>query len=667
MKKRIMITSLKNRKDIGEINYYYFNDGAKNMYIDALTSTEASCKYILSNYDIDLILTFGSESTYDPGDDEKLMPLEEGKLFFAEENSKMSNYSLLRYRLAEFLDDINAEIMDESEILDAEEKKAAKKFVRDFINDTEKITGKKRLNKFFNVLSSNDDLRKLFDERLVKDADENKIDKIKYRKWILYYLYNEYIDYGKMHLLDGNEDVQIRFLSSGVGEDNGLAFADLLIQNLNMILKLAAQEGVDDVELYLCLQDDNSKDTFVLTSLIEMIKSTPENSVNVEKIIMTDSYSKNTALKIYDDTEKYYISDLISATKAFLKYGKTDMLMEYRETLGEHSSAIDGVLYAMKNIDTGISLCDIMDIERGIGSLRQYFMDDIQIEGNSFSDKYFNVIMKAVEKDFGPLITSDKIEFIDLVKWAYKKGFWQQTLTLIESRAPREFIDKGIYYYAKDEESRQDAVEKFGTIYYNLKPFEKYKLHDIAHYYIKFYSRARVGHKDDSKAYQLDYATTRISELTDESGEYVKAYTLCPDINALKDLLFAYYYLGDIRNATNHAQDEFSGFVSIMEASDISERMNLIKHSVDFFIYCYDKVLALVEKENSDYKCINIETAELVDFTKRYRLSMKDNHKIDNDKNNAQNGPAKPQGGKPQGGKPRTARNNKKTNKDSDK
>ena len=63
MKKRIMITSLKDRKDRGEINYYYFNDGTKSMYIDALTSTEAGCKYILSNYDIDMIITFGSEST----------------------------------------------------------------------------------------------------------------------------------------------------------------------------------------------------------------------------------------------------------------------------------------------------------------------------------------------------------------------------------------------------------------------------------------------------------------------------------------------------------------------------------------------------------------------------------------------------------------------------
>ena len=624
MKKRIMITSLKDRKDRGEINYYYFNDGTKSMYIDALTSTEAGCKYILSNYNIDMIITFGSESTYDVGDDVKSMPLDEGKLFYAVDNNKMSSYSLLRYRLAEYLDDINAEMMDESEVLNPDEQKIAKKFVREFMNKTDSVNGKKRMNKFFNVLASDEELRKSFTAEIYTVSEKNKIDTDRFRKWVLHYLYKEYIEYGKMHLLDGNEDVAIRFLSSGVSEDNGLAFADLLIQNLSMISYFTDSDDVDEVELYLCLQDDNVKDTFVLTSLIEMIKSIPTSNVSVSKIVMTDSYSSNVALQIYDDTEKYFLSDLISGVKAFLKYGKTDMLLDYKENLGLKNSEIDGILYAMKNIDTGISLCDISDIERGIRSLRQYFAGQTRLKGNNFAEKYFNVIINAVKQDFGPLLTKEKIEFLDLVKWAYRKGFWQQTLTLIESRAPRDFIERGIYYYCDSEESKEDVINKFGLIYYNLKPFEKYKLDDVAHYYVKFYSRARVGRKDDSKAYQLEYAKARVEEIGLESDEIIKAFSLCSDKDALKDLLFSYYYLGDVRNATNHAQDEFSGFMSIMEDSDISERMNLIKHSVDYFIYCYEKVIGLIDDDEKVKDIHKIETADLVEFAKKYRFIAKE-------------------------------------------
>ena len=88
--------------------------------------------------------------------------------------------------------------------------------------------------------------------------------------------------------------------------------------------------------------------------------------------------------------------------------------------------------------------------------------------------------------------------------------------------------------------------------------------------------------------------------------------------------MFAYYYLGDVRNATNHAQEEFSGFVSIMEASDISERMNLITHSVDYFIHCYDKVLTLLDKPKDGKEILEIETSDLIEYTNTLRRNERD-------------------------------------------
>jgi hypothetical protein len=166
------------------------------------------------------------------------------------------------------------------------------------------------------------------------------------------------------------------------------------------------------------------------------------------------------------------------------------------------------MLYAMRNIDTGISLCDITDIERGIARLKEIFNEEDQITGDSFTEKFFNIIVQGIRQDYGPLLSKDEIEFIDLVKWAYRKGFWQQTLTLIESRAPRDFADKGIFYYCDSEENREEVVEKFGKLYYDLKPFEKYKLDDIDHYFTKFYGRWRAPHPKDSREFQLEFAKT---------------------------------------------------------------------------------------------------------------------------------------------------------------
>lgn len=173
----------------------------------------------------------------------------------------------------------------------------------------------------------------------------------------------------------------------------------------------------------------------------------------------------------------------MAGTEAFLKYGQTDLLVDYWERANLHNPKIDRIIYAIRNIDAGISLCDIADIERGIRSLRSVIKNDLPIGGETSVEKYFELVVESIRQDYGPLLEEDQIPFIELVKWAYRKGFWQQTLTLIESRAPRAIVEKGIYFYADGEKSRKHAIEILGQVYYDLRVYEKYKLDDVSHYY----------------------------------------------------------------------------------------------------------------------------------------------------------------------------------------
>ena len=627
MKHRIMITTLRKRDITEGLQYFCFSDGEKNMYCDALTSAEAGSKYILSRYKIDTIIAFGSDSSYDQGDDMRPIMLQEGNTFYAEDVEEMSSFSLYRYRLAEFLDEVDAEVMDVRELLDESQQEAAEEFIRDYFSDSVNTDGNRKFNRFFDRLICDDDLREDMEEQLRKSAFDIGADPDKYLRWVRNYIYQELRETSKMQLLDHNENVRIRFISSGDDEDNEKNFAALLINNLESISNISGYEN-DEAEIYLCIQNDNARDSFILTSLMETVRTMPYFHAHVAKVFLTDSPSGKMAENITDDTGKIEVNDLLSATKSFLRYGKTDLLLDLREASGIHNAQIERMLYAMRNIDTGISLCDITDIERGLSRLKELFSEGKLVTGDSFAEKFFNIIARGIREDYGPLLSGNDIDFIELVKWAYRKGFWQQTLTLIESRAPGEFADKGIYYYCGSEEDREGVVEKLGKIYFDLKPFEKYKLDDVDHYYLKFYSRWRSPRSKDSREYQLEYAKLRIEELDTDDPELIRACTLCPDRDALRELLFAYYYLGDVRNTTNHAIDEFSGFVSIMDDSDVSERMNLITQAVDYFLHCYEKVVRLIsEADTEDAQIIRIETSELADYAKTLRRPPHDDQK----------------------------------------
>ena len=236
-------------------------------------------------------------------------------------------------------------------------------------------------------------------------------------------------------------------------------------------------------------------------------------------------------------------------------------------------------------------------------------------------EQLFAALLDTTRKDYGSLLRKGTTEFIDLVRWAYKREFWQQTLTLIESRAPQDFIDKGFYFYCDSEENREQVARIFAQIYYDLRPFEKYKLDKLSHYYIKYYSRSKANHQKHGREYIQQYAQLRADEIDNKDPRDIRACTICPDKEAVEDLLFAYYYVGEIRNQTNHAVETYDGFYSIMAESDSGERMEAIRQSIDYFLHCYDRVAKLSEGKTPNV--IEITNDDIMQYVNELRQQIK--------------------------------------------
>ena len=119
----------------------------------------------------------------------------------------------------------------------------------------------------------------------------------------------------------------------------------------------------------------------------------------------------------------------------------------------------------------------------------------------------------------------------------------------------------------------------------------------------------------------MSYANLRVEELDTRDEGLIRAHTICPDRSALNDLLFAYYHIGAIRNSTNHATDEYSGFYTIMADTDPGERVKDICQAIDYFIHCYDRVCEMIAGKEADV--VTIRTSELADYAKTIRDSKR--------------------------------------------
>ncbi len=638
MTHRILITALYGSSERSSPSYFCVKDAAgKTLYCEALTPAEAGCKLILSSCPMDEIIVTGSAAG--PTDEQAPVVLREGKEFLSPNLDGVSEYGLLQYRLAQFFEDINAEQADMNSLLDAQEQEKATRFLQTYFHERVNLDGKKKISRFFHYLMSDASLWEDFSATLRDMLSSPAENFERFRSWSLQYLYRQMKDTSKLEPLEENEDLRIRFLPDG-GEV-ALSFHTSL---LTVLREMEVDDGSpDSTELYICIQDDHGADMFSLLNAMNLIKVMPKAQIRVCRII-AEKLSEGTPVReLCDKYEDYGISELLAGTGAFLSYGKTDILVEYWKRAKLNNTTVERILYAMRNIDNGISLCDIADIERGVKTLRSVIKNDLPIQGETKTEQYFQIAMESIRDDYGPLLQDDTIPFIDLVKWAYRKGFWQQTLTLIESRAPNDFVDQGFFYYSDGERSRKQALEVFAQAYNELKPYEKYKIErDLSHYFIKYVNRQKAPRSKNGDAYQMGYAAVRIAEMSTYDHRQIRSLSICDDHEALQDLLFSYYHISDIRNLTNHAQEEFTGFYAIMEDADAGTRMQTISKAVDFFIHCYDRVCELTKGKTAHV--VKLETSEVSSYAGKLRDEQyKDKHKSGDAGKGAEDG--KPAGG----------------------
>ena len=613
---RLMITALQKGEEANPYRTYFRSRGkdGRTLYCDAILSAEACCKYILSTQPIDEIVVFRRATGKESGEKSESRMLRDGKSFYSVSSRTLSVSDLLIYRLAEFVDDLNIEHQDDRNLLTAKEQKEATAFLQQFLQEKTGEDKNRRLSRIFTLFAEDRDLRKEFLSVLWTWLENPEADYQRYLTWLMDDLYEKVKDTSKMEALKENENVRIRMVYT-----QGNLSHSVITQALQAIFSLRG-EG-DYLEQYVCMPNDDASSVYMQTNLMSMTRILPGNTCKIMQILTAPRILDDMCYDLNDTTEQYHAAELLSAASSFLSYGKTNDIVKCWEATGISNPTLEKIIYAMRNIDNGISLCDISDIERGIASMRSLIVSGEPIGGDTTAENYFELVLQCLSEDYGPLLTRDSIEFIDLVKWVYRKEFWQQTLTIIESRAPEDFVNRGIFCYCNSEETRDKALRVFGQIYYDLKSYEKYKLDDVSHYYIKYYNRGKVKHTDDSRAYQKSYAAQRISELDQPDEGDLQAYTVCPDQQALEDLLFAYYYIGDVRNATNHAEETFSDFYAIQSYTDSSDRMNDIRQAIDYFIYCYDRVAKLIA--GTEWSYYPIDNQDIQQEASRIRNDMR--------------------------------------------
>ena len=113
----ILLTSLSAAENDPPLRYFSMQKEFGFDYCDALLDTEAGIKAVLARHRIDEIIVIGGTGSLDEKDELDSVSIRQGSSLYSEDRASFSTYRLLRYRIAQYADELNSDQKAEEELL----------------------------------------------------------------------------------------------------------------------------------------------------------------------------------------------------------------------------------------------------------------------------------------------------------------------------------------------------------------------------------------------------------------------------------------------------------------------------------------------------------------------------------------------------------------------
>ncbi len=532
-KKNIFLTTLSETKNRLDIGYYMCETPTGSYtYTTGISIAEAGIKYILSHYNVDEIIMIGD------GTDnitEVSTTLSDVGIFGVSDYDNMSEYNFLNYRISEFMNQVDFELLDIAEPVSPERQEEISMLLEAFRKKFANGIGYREL---FLKLATDESFENNFHTEVLSELSGNE------KRWVIYYIYTRMDSFYKMHMLEQNRNTTMKFIRIPQA-------CSMSIETIDSIVRQTLHDEKADVQIFMDIQGLGAIDGNTLISTFLLTNHKTGYRCRVSGLINSHKSPDRLFGEVSNVIHSYEIQKLITGLDLFLNYGKADMLKSYWYSMGIEDSDAKRLFYGMDCVDEGISLCNVDLIACGIKVIKKTIQNPKCAPENR--NIYMQIILNALISDYGALLKGENLSIPELLKWSLRKEFFQQTLTIIESKVPEDMVKRGIYYYAKTDEDISALMKELNYLYWLETSKMRWAFSDIEHYFIKSYGRSGLDFRQKPDEIARDYAKLRIDALHGRADGVLKAYSELNNDDLLYEVLLGYYRIGNLRNQINHA------------------------------------------------------------------------------------------------------------------
>ncbi len=196
----------------------------------------------------------------------------------------------------------------------------------------------------------------------------------------------------------------------------------------------------EEISLSIDIHGGFRNTQMLIQSIITLLQY--ENIIPSE--IYSVNYNESTLMgSIVFAKNTYDINNYVAGMSEFLSYGRSRSLeFYYRDRDREFIDLI-------KEISDSIQLCHILKFDRAIKKMSEY-VDNYEDKGD-----YNDLFISSIKAAYGELMDQrGRNKVVNKVKWCVDNDFVQQSLTIIESQMPGEFLQRNVISYKTDNDSR---------------------------------------------------------------------------------------------------------------------------------------------------------------------------------------------------------------------
>ena len=227
-----------------------------------------------------------------------------------------------------------------------------------------------------------------------------------------------------------------------VEEDN---FLPAISETINYIRK----NWDEDHRLWINTQGGFRNISLVINAVISLLKLDKIEPSGVYYV----SYTRGEKVHdIEDQSGTYKIFQFVSGIQELIRYGRADQLEEYYYDRGE---MVPEEITEMRKIAEAIQMCDMPGFEEHLLKLRE-----LAKNRTADPEDLLNIFWEQIRADYGVLLEGS-YSGLDVVEWLYRKKFYQQSITYVESRIPKEWLEVKI---TDEKATAAEAAEKAAII-----------------------------------------------------------------------------------------------------------------------------------------------------------------------------------------------------------